>query len=295
MTSVGKHIRQLRTAKRMTQEELAEKLFVTRQAVSAWETGKALPDVETLERIAAALDADVTEVIYGPRPANLLQEALRQKWWQGLLWGVLITRLICILLYEGYWGSWTKGLAYHFGDPYYQIYISELKEPYTLELDMTDPYSNEGKVLYEDDEGCKITVSGITWNSDDDSAWNIWFTAEGTCSRNGGRIVSGMMESSDSDLFPHYSTLETADMTVTTDGISTPGVPIGDTFLRTGSGKNSKNFGYRLFYGPEDPEELPESVTVTLEGLMEFTTRRMLDGSYPAHENGRKQAIPIEK
>ena len=43
MASVGKHIRNLRTARHMTQEELSEKLFVTRQAVSAWETGKALP------------------------------------------------------------------------------------------------------------------------------------------------------------------------------------------------------------------------------------------------------------
>ena len=55
MASVGSHIRRLRAAKHMTQEELAERLFVTRQAVSAWETGKALPDVETLERIAEAL------------------------------------------------------------------------------------------------------------------------------------------------------------------------------------------------------------------------------------------------
>ena len=65
MASVGTHIKRLRAAKRMTQEELAEQLHVTRQAVSAWETGKALPDVEPLERIAAALDADVTEVSYG--------------------------------------------------------------------------------------------------------------------------------------------------------------------------------------------------------------------------------------
>ena len=53
MASVGTHIKRLRGAKRMTQEELAAQLHVTRQAVSAWETGKSLPDVETLERIAA--------------------------------------------------------------------------------------------------------------------------------------------------------------------------------------------------------------------------------------------------
>lgn len=39
MASVGTHIKWLRAAKRMTQEELAEQLRVTRQAVSAWETG----------------------------------------------------------------------------------------------------------------------------------------------------------------------------------------------------------------------------------------------------------------
>ena len=35
MASVGKHIRRIRTEQHLTQEELAEKLFVTRQAVSA--------------------------------------------------------------------------------------------------------------------------------------------------------------------------------------------------------------------------------------------------------------------
>lgn len=42
MASVGTHIKRLRAAKRMTQEELAAQLHVTRQAVSAWETGDSL-------------------------------------------------------------------------------------------------------------------------------------------------------------------------------------------------------------------------------------------------------------
>ena len=60
MASVAKHIRRLRTEQHMTQEDLAEKLFVTRQTVSAWETGKAQPDLETLERIAVVLGVDLT-------------------------------------------------------------------------------------------------------------------------------------------------------------------------------------------------------------------------------------------
>mgnify|MGYP004516523867 FL=1 len=42
-------LRDLRTRKGYSQEELAEKLFVTRQAVSRWETGETTPNTETLK------------------------------------------------------------------------------------------------------------------------------------------------------------------------------------------------------------------------------------------------------
>ena len=42
-------ILELRTKKGMSQEELAEKVFVTRQAVSRWETGETAPNTETLK------------------------------------------------------------------------------------------------------------------------------------------------------------------------------------------------------------------------------------------------------
>ena len=43
-------ILQLRNRENLSQEELAEKLFVTRQAVSRWENGETLPNTETLKR-----------------------------------------------------------------------------------------------------------------------------------------------------------------------------------------------------------------------------------------------------
>ena len=39
-------IRELRTKAELSQDELAEKLFVTRQAVSRWETGETVPNTE---------------------------------------------------------------------------------------------------------------------------------------------------------------------------------------------------------------------------------------------------------
>ena len=43
----------LRKQKGMTQEELASKLFVSRTAVSKWESGRGYPEIESLKRISA--------------------------------------------------------------------------------------------------------------------------------------------------------------------------------------------------------------------------------------------------
>lgn len=67
MNQVGKNIKKLRELKRLTQDSLAEKLNVTRQSVSNWEAGKNQPDIETLESLSAALDTEVTEIIYGKK------------------------------------------------------------------------------------------------------------------------------------------------------------------------------------------------------------------------------------
>lgn len=71
MRDIGKNIRQLRVRQNMTQDELAQKLFVTRQTVSNYETGKSKPDVEMLERIAEVLHTDILTVIYGPQPKKI--------------------------------------------------------------------------------------------------------------------------------------------------------------------------------------------------------------------------------
>ena len=65
MRDIGKNIRDLRSKANLTQEELAEKLFVTRQTVSNYENGKSRPDVDMIVRIGEILNADANTVIYG--------------------------------------------------------------------------------------------------------------------------------------------------------------------------------------------------------------------------------------
>ena len=69
MRNIGKNIKSLREEKKLSQEQLAEMLFVTRQTVSNYETGRSHPDIEMLTRIAEVLDVDANTIIYGTEPS----------------------------------------------------------------------------------------------------------------------------------------------------------------------------------------------------------------------------------
>ena len=70
MNKVNTTIRRLRLEKGINQEQLAEQLHVTRQAVSSWENGKTQPDIETLTQLAAYFQVSVEYLIYGQEPAK---------------------------------------------------------------------------------------------------------------------------------------------------------------------------------------------------------------------------------
>ena len=76
-------IRRLRERKHLTQEELAQKLFVSAKAVSKWETGHGYPDISLLEPLAAALDISVIELLSGNSVQNKNRSAnmTRGKWY----------------------------------------------------------------------------------------------------------------------------------------------------------------------------------------------------------------------
>lgn len=67
MANIGKNILKLRRAKGLTQDELAEKLFVTRQTVSGWEIGRSQPSLDILGDLAEALECSPLDIIGGKR------------------------------------------------------------------------------------------------------------------------------------------------------------------------------------------------------------------------------------
>ena len=60
-------LHELRTKKGLSQGELAEKIFVTRQAVSRWENGETVPNTETLKLLSKEFDVSINTLLGSPQ------------------------------------------------------------------------------------------------------------------------------------------------------------------------------------------------------------------------------------
>lgn len=60
---IGMNIKRLRVNKKITQEELADLLYVSKQAVSKWEKGINLPDIERMEKICKLFNIKIDELL----------------------------------------------------------------------------------------------------------------------------------------------------------------------------------------------------------------------------------------
>ena len=82
MNKVNTMIKLLRTEKGINQEQLAEQLHVTRQAVSGWETGKTQPDIEMLTKMAEYFGVSVEQLIYGKEYSKETGEIKKTWTWE---------------------------------------------------------------------------------------------------------------------------------------------------------------------------------------------------------------------
>ena len=67
LMKIGKFIADSRKEKKMTQQELAEKLYITDRAVSKWERGLSLPDADKMLELCNILDINVNELLNGEK------------------------------------------------------------------------------------------------------------------------------------------------------------------------------------------------------------------------------------
>lgn len=72
-------LQQLRKQKGMTQEELAQRLYVSRTAISKWESGRGYPNIESLREIAKFFSITVDELLSSQEVLALAEEDGRKK------------------------------------------------------------------------------------------------------------------------------------------------------------------------------------------------------------------------
>ena len=71
-------LQQLRKQKGLTQEELAEKLYVSRAAVSKWESGRGYPSIDSLKAIAGYFSVSLDVLLSGEEVLNIAEETCAQ-------------------------------------------------------------------------------------------------------------------------------------------------------------------------------------------------------------------------
>ena len=106
-------LQELRKQKGLTQEELAELLYVSRTAISKWESGRGYPSIDSLKAIAVFFSVTVDELLSGENLLTIAEEDHRQKekHFRSLIFGLLDCS-IAILLFLPFFGQRLDGAVH---------------------------------------------------------------------------------------------------------------------------------------------------------------------------------------
>ena len=74
-----KKLQELRKQKGLTQEELAESLYVSRTAISKWESGRGYPNIDSLKTISKFFSVTIDELLSGEEVLTIAEEDQKQK------------------------------------------------------------------------------------------------------------------------------------------------------------------------------------------------------------------------
>ena len=105
-------LQELRKQKGLTQEELAEKLYVSRTAVSKWESGRGYPNIESLRAVAKFFSVTVDDLLSSCEVLTIAEEDNKQKekHFRDLIYG-LLDLCIAMLLFLPFFAEKTDGFV----------------------------------------------------------------------------------------------------------------------------------------------------------------------------------------
>ena len=107
----NKKLQELRKKNGLTQEELAELLFVSRTAISKWESGRGYPNIDSLKGIAKLFSVTIDELLSGDELLTIAQEDTKQKGnhFCDLIFG-LLDLSVSMLLFLPFFAQKTDGV-----------------------------------------------------------------------------------------------------------------------------------------------------------------------------------------
>ena len=95
---IGKFILEQRKKLNLTQSELAEKLLVTSQAISKWENGRGIPDIEMLNKLSEIFNVDIKDIINGEEQKKENTKTKNIKTYIIIFLSIIIIILLSLLL-----------------------------------------------------------------------------------------------------------------------------------------------------------------------------------------------------
>ena len=137
MEKIGTIIRNHRIAQGLTQEELGAKVFVSKQAVSKWETGKTLPDIEMVRKLCDILEISKDEILGGS-----IEETKKSRKWLKVVTIISVVSIF-IALFFGFGGFDYIDRHTQSGVAYVSVFLDG-------KLITTDEYSITSNLNFED-------------------------------------------------------------------------------------------------------------------------------------------------
>ena len=95
----GEKLKKLRTDKSLTQDELAEKLYVTRTAISKWESDRGYPNIDSLKQISKFFSVTVDELLSSGELLTIAEEEnlQKEKYFRDLVYALLDLSVVMLL------------------------------------------------------------------------------------------------------------------------------------------------------------------------------------------------------
>ena len=136
---IGKQIKKYRSEMKLSQDELAEKIFVSRQTISNWENNKSYPDVKSLLLLSSLFNVSLDILIKGD--LEEMKEKIKTEDIDGFkhdsnIFSILLLSTILLpvplLRFMGYVGAGIWGLI-AIGAIYYAIRVEKYKKNFNIQ------------------------------------------------------------------------------------------------------------------------------------------------------------------